>query len=223
MRRSRRLPLDALRPYLLTLDEHTEPLRWHSIFENQNPVEIEIGFGKGLFLITAAQSSPHTNFLGVEIERKYQLYAANRIAKRGLTNIRVVKADARHFMRDRITAASVQAIHIYYPDPWWKHRHQKRRLFDPDFVRQCERILAPGGRLHVVTDVNGYFLRIRQWIETCSKLQPLPLPEETAPTHDMDYLTNFERKFRKEGRPIFRCLFERTAPAPSRTSDEGVA
>ena len=133
VRRGVRLPLEQLAPYLLTVPDPTALLDFQTVFGNTRPVEMEIGFGKGLFLLNTAISRPDVNFLGVEIERKYQLFTANRIAKRGLANVRLVCADARAFLRDCIRADSVQALHVYFPDPWWKTRHRKRRLWTPEF------------------------------------------------------------------------------------------
>jgi tRNA (guanine-N7-)-methyltransferase len=185
---------------------------WPSLFGNANPVEIEVGFGKGLFLITAGQACPQTNFLGVEIDRSYQLYTANRLAKRRLDNVRVAKADARELFRDSIPAASVQAVHVYFPDPWWKKRHHKRRVFTAGFVAECARVLQPGGRLHLVTDVEAYYSLICGLIHENDQLAALPIPGPASPAHDLDYLTNYERKFRKEGRPIFRARYEKIEP-----------
>src|SRR5262249_50332786 len=133
------------------------PLDWRTVFGNDNPVEVEIGFGKGLYLVRVAQESPATNFLGIEVVRKYQLFTATRLAKRGLRNVRLALADARWFLKARVPPASLQAIHVYYPDPWWKKRHHKRRVFTAEFAAACERCLRPGGRLYVVTDVAEYF------------------------------------------------------------------
>ena len=208
MRRARRLPLQELAPYLLTAPDPPRPVSWPEVFGNDHPVEIEVGCGKGLFLLTAARACPQTNFLGIEIVRKYQLYTATRMAKRGLKNVRVACADARQFLHD-CASSSVQAIHVYFPDPWWKKRHLKRRLFTPEFVERGARVLRPGGRLHVVTDVEPYFRVISELLSSQAQLVPLPPPDSNQPTHDLDYLTNFERKFRKEGRAIYRGMYER--------------
>ena len=213
--RERRLPLEELAPYLLDLPKPPAPLAWPAVFANDHPVEVEVGFGKGLFLVRAAQASPGVNFLGVEVVRKYQLFTATRLAKRGLSNVRLALADARLLLRECVPSASVQAVHVYYPDPWWKKRHQKRRVFTADFAAQCERVLRPGGRLYVVTDVPEYFQVITDLVAQNTRLRTLPLPDLRAPSDDLDYLTNFERKFRKQGKPIHRAFYERANPLPS--------
>lgn len=207
MRRTARLPLEELQPYLLPAP--AGPLDWAAVFGNNRPVEIEVGFGKGLFLLSAAQAQPEVNYLGIEIQRKYQLFTATRLAKRGLRNVRLAQADARLLLRDFVPAASVQAVHVYFPDPWWKKRHLKRRVFTAQFAALCARALQPGGRLHVVTDVKEYFDVIVKLVKKESTLAPLPPPDPKQPAHDLDYLTNFERKFRKEGRAIYGAVWSR--------------
>jgi tRNA (guanine-N7-)-methyltransferase len=209
VRRAKRLPLDELAPYLLEPPESPKLFDWRQVFGNDDPVELEVGFGKGLFLLNACQACPQVNFLGIEILRKYQLYAATRFAKRGLKNVRLVKADAREFLRDLVPPDSIQAIHIYFPDPWWKKRHLKRRLFTPDFGDQCQRTLGPGGKLYIVSDVADYFAAITELLQQETRLELLPPADPKKPAHDLDYLTNFERKFRKEGRPIYRGVYEK--------------
>jgi tRNA (guanine-N7-)-methyltransferase len=217
VRKTRRRPLEELAPYLVpdaprpavpTEAAPSPPLDFAALFGNNHPVECEVGFGKGLFLVTAASADPGTNFLGVEIVRKYQLYAATRVANRGLTNVRLACADARSFLRDRVPPGSLRTIHVYFPDPWWKTRHHKRRVFTPEFAATCAVCLAPGGRLSIATDVPEYFAVMTETLAGLPAFRPLPPPEPTAGAHDMDYLTNFERKFRKQGKPIHRALYE---------------
>jgi tRNA (guanine-N7-)-methyltransferase len=214
VRRGPRLPLEELAPYLLSVPSLPSPsptmLDWHEVFGNDHPVELEVGFGKGLFLLTAAQARPNINFAGVEIVRKYHLFTATRLAKRELHNVRVACADVRLFLPACVVTASLQAVHVYFPDPWWKKRHHKRRVFTAEFVRECTRVLRPGGQLHAVTDVAEYAQVMTELLAEQSALRPLPPPELHEPVHDLDYLTNFERKFRKEGKPIYRMRYERS-------------
>jgi tRNA (guanine-N7-)-methyltransferase len=216
VRRTPRLPPEELAPFLLEVppapENATAGRSLEAVFGNDRPIEVEVGFGKGLFLLNAAQSCSEVNFLGIEIERKYTLYTATRIAKRALGNVRVVCGDAKVFFRDHIADGSLQAVHVYFPDPWWKKRHHKRRLFDAEFVAGCARVLKSGGRLHVVSDVEEYFGIMKELLAVQARLRELPPPEVKAPEHDLDYLTNFERKYRKEGRPIYRAAYEALPP-----------
>jgi tRNA (guanine-N7-)-methyltransferase len=209
VRRPVRLPPEELAPYLLEGAAASAPLDLGAAFGNDQPLVVEVGAGKGLFLVTAGQANPDVNFLGIEIERKYCLFAATRLAKRRLGNVRVACADARAFFRDRLPAGCARAVHVYFPDPWWKTRHRKRRLFTAEFAGQCQRVLRPGGHLHLATDVEEYFGIITGLVRQCPAFEGLPPPEAREPAHDMDYLTNFERKYRKEGRPVYRASYHR--------------
>src|SRR5579871_3969163 len=200
MRSAKRLPLEQLAPYLchdepLAPGQTPPPLDWRVVFDNDRAVEVEVGFGKGLFLLNSALRFPEVNFFGIEIMRKYQLFTATRMAVRNLTNVRLACADARNFLRTRVPAESVAAIHVYFPDPWWKKRHHKRRVFTADFVESCTRALRPGGQLHVATDVPEYFAVMTELCSAQPRLEHLPPPI----LDDEDVATNFERKAKEAG------------------------
>jgi tRNA (guanine-N7-)-methyltransferase len=223
VRRAPRLSPEELAPYVLETAPPgppgsapaPPPLDWRALFGNDRPVEIEVGFGKGLFLLTESAAHPEINYLGVEIERKYQLFTATRLAKRGRSNVRVACADARLFLRDRVVSGSVRAVHVYFPDPWWKKRHHKRRVFTPEFVAEVARVLTPGGRLLAASDVPEYATVIAELVPAYTSLRPLPPPAEHEPEHDLDYLTNYERKFRRQGKAIHRLAYERPENGPA--------
>jgi tRNA (guanine-N7-)-methyltransferase len=230
VRKGPRLPLEALQPYLLptpppgpALQPPPARLDWREVFGNDNPVEVEVGFGKGLHLVTAGAANPDINYLGIEIVRKYQLFAATRLARRQLRNVRVACVDARPFLRDWVSDGSVRAVHLYFPDPWWKTRHHKRRVFTPEFAITCERLLRPGGHLLVVTDVADYAEMVRGAVREHTRLAEAEAPAEHQPGHDMDYLTHFERKFRQEGRPIHRMRFVKPADSPGGPAAQSVS
>lgn len=230
MRKTRRLTLDELAPYCWEaprrpiadspnaqaaptagpqIDARPVLIDWLTLFGNSNPVEIEVGMGKGQFLLNSAQMRPEVNFFGIEIVRKYQLYSATRFAIRKLQNVKTACADAKLILRDHVAAGSVSAVHVYFPDPWWKKRHRKRRVFTEEFAGLVARALRPGGTLHIATDVAEYFGVMMAVIQGQCVFRALPPPEERPPNHDMDYLTNFERKARKQGITIHRAVFER--------------
>ncbi|MCE9533342.1 MAG: tRNA (guanosine(46)-N7)-methyltransferase TrmB [Planctomycetes bacterium] len=212
MRRRRRLPIEELAPYLLPdvpRGAVAPAIDWSVLFGNDRPIEVEVGFGKGLFLLTSGSSRPEVNFFGVEIIRKYQLHTATRLVERKLPNVRVACADAKLLLRDRVPPGSVHAVHVYFPDPWWKSRHHKRRLFTSEFVAIVEKVLQVGGRFHIVTDVEEYFTVMLAIMKDMPAFAEMLAPPPTEPQHDFDYLTNFERKFRKEGRPIYRAVYIR--------------
>ena len=186
----------------------TVAVDWVALFGDDHPVELEVGSGKGLFLANAARANPGRNFLGVEISRKYARIAAERLAKQGIANARVWAGDARDVLARRVPDRSLRAVHVYFPDPWWKKRHKKRRVFTETLLAEIERALQPAGELHVASDVDEYFGLIRELIAASPRFQPRPVPDAKDPEHDLDYLTNFERKYRLEGRPIYRAIYE---------------
>lgn len=181
---------------------------WSQLFGNEQPVEIEVGSGKGQFLVSSAQLRPDVNFFGIEVVRKYQLYTATRCAIRQLRNVRTTCADARWVLHYFIPAASVQAVHVYFPDPWWKARHKKRRLFTPGFVQDVARVLQPGGRLHIATDVEEYFDSMCTMISDSGVFEQLQRgPDESTPP---ELQTNFEKKARARGSRIWRAIYVKT-------------
>lgn len=182
-------------------------LSWEAVFGNDRPVELEVGSGKGLFLQNAATARPDSNFLGLELARKYAGKAAERLARHGLINARVWSGDARLFLARHVPPGSLSAVHVYFPDPWWKKRHKKRRVFTGTLLADIERSLVPGGALEVATDVEEYFGVMIALVAERPRFAPEPLPELKEPEHDLDYLTNFERKYRIEGRAIFRASY----------------
>jgi tRNA (guanine-N7-)-methyltransferase len=162
-----------------------------------------------MFLLSAATANPQRNFFGIEIIRKYQQYATTRIAGRKLPNVRTCCADAKHIFRDYVSPGSVDAVHVYFPDPWWKTRHRKRLLFTTEFADLILRVLRPGGVLYFATDVAEYFEMATGLLKALPAFTRLPSLQEQTPAHDLDYLTNFERKFRKQGKAIYRASYRK--------------
>lgn len=205
-------PIDPnldLSRHLATLADLPQP--WDAVawFGRQAPLEVEVGTGKGLFLESAAAGTPAHDFLGVEVSRKYARYSAARLAKRGLTNALVIHGDALRLFREWLPEGTLAAVHVYFPDPWWKKRHHKRRLMHEGFLADVTRTLAPGGRLHFWTDVRDYFESTVALITTHTSLVgPLPVAERPA-THDLDFRTHFERRMRLDDQPIYRAEFHK--------------
>ncbi len=197
-------PIDQA-AFLLEMPEAR--VSWSDYFGNHQPVELEIGPGKGLFLANAASQRPGHNFLGIEIARKYARRAAERASKKGLLNIRVIAGDGRRFLHEFVPEKSLTALHVYFPDPWWKKRHKKRRVFTTEFVSDVARALVDHGDFWFATDVEEYFEVMLAVMTEHPEFSPQPPPLPNEPEHDLDYLTNFERKYRMEGRPIHRAHF----------------
>lgn len=213
----RREPAVDLRPYFLTFNDLPagREIEWQEFFGNPNPVEIDVGCHRGVFLLNAALTTPATNFLGIEIDFTEGRRAARKLWKRQLPNARVLGGDARWALGRLIRPASVAAVHVYFPDPWWKKKHRSRRLFNDEFVVLAARVLQPAGLLHSWSDVEDYFQVISALMDHSPLFEPLPPPAENEPQHDLDYHTGFERKKRKEGGIVYRGFWRRTGEPAS--------
>ncbi len=186
-----------------------ESVDFSAMFGNTNPVELEIGCGKGGFLLRRAQQHPERNFLGLEWANPYFKFAVNRMARWGLFNVRIMRADAKHFVIHRLPAGCLSAIHVYHPDPWPKKRHHKRRLFTQDFVEAVERVLSPGGCMAVQTDHQEYFQQIKQVLAAAPTLEAIAFDESLYGEGHAGPGTNFEVKYEREGRTIYRIAVRR--------------
>lgn len=202
-------PALDLERHFRTFEQLPQPWDAEAVFGAARPLEVELGTGKGLFLSAAASADPTTNFLGLEVSGKFAQYAASRLARRGLANACVVSGDGLRVFHEILPGASCRAVHVYFPDPWWKARHRKRRVMCPAFLADVCRTLEPGGRLHFWTDVEEYFQTSLELLANFPELQgPLAVAEK-PPEHDLDYRTHFERRMRLHGQPVYRSEFVR--------------
>jgi len=202
-------PTLDLSRHLKTWDQLPQPWNAVLVFDREAPLEVEVGSGKGLFLQTAAAARPEHNFLGVEISHKYARFAASQLARRGLTNAVVVDGDAQRLLAELFPDESLDAVHVYFPDPWWKKRHHKRRVMNERFIENVSRTLSAGGRLHFWSDVREYFDATLALISARRTLVgPLPVDERPA-EHNLDYLTHFERRMRLNEQPVYRAEFRK--------------
>ncbi len=182
---------------------------WAEIFGNPNPVEVEIGPGKGSFLMDLAQAIPEHNFFGVEFAARRAFRVARLIERDGPDNVIVIRADFTCLVRTHIQPESVVVYHLYFPDPWWKTRHFRRRIFQADFATLLARTLVPGGTIFFVSDVQSYFEKIVQQLTAASELQQFTWQRDQATSKGRLILTDFEQKYRKEGRPIYYAGFRK--------------
>ena len=190
-------------PVGLDVETLPKPLDWAALYGNANPVELEIGMGKGTFLTEQARARPETNFFGIEWARWFWRYASDRMRRHNCTNARTVRAEASFFLTEFVPDASLAVLHIYFPDPWPKARHHKRRLIQPKFMPVVERVLKPGGRLQIVTDHQGYFEENMEPAVKGSNLQIVDYNRPGSAGEGEFVGTNFERKYRREGRPFY--------------------
>jgi tRNA (guanine-N7-)-methyltransferase len=196
------LPLDAV-----LLDEsfgqEETPVDFAALFGNTLPVEIEIGTGKGTFLLARAKARPDVNFLGIEWAREYCHVAADRVCRWKLPNVRMLRTDAAVFFRRRVPDGSLQRVHIYFPDPWPKTKHQKRRLLRPDFTAVLHAKLRLGGQVAIITDHADYARQIAWVVLGQYGFASVPFPR-TVGAEDGEFVgTNFERKYIVQGRTFY--------------------
>jgi tRNA (guanine-N7-)-methyltransferase len=138
------------------IPEGTAPLDWPTIFGRAAPVILEIGFGNGEALVAAAAAHPENNYLGIEVHRPGAGSLLRRLETQDLHNVRVMLGDAKEILEQRMADASLAAVHLFFPDPWPKKRHHKRRLVQPDFTALVVRKLEAGGYFHLATDWPAY-------------------------------------------------------------------
>ena len=172
-----------------------------TLFGNTNPVILEIGSGKGRFLISTATERPDVNLIGIEKALHYHRVIRDRVLKRGLTNIRLINHDAFLVMRDMLPDESIAEVHVYFPDPWPRSKHQKRRIIRPEALKEMRRVLVPGGSGIYVTDHQEYFEAAAPAVEAEFRSERrVPGPEDPP-------RTNYEAKYRQQGRPIYEIRF----------------
>lgn len=176
-------------------------LDFAQLFGNTNPVILEIGSGKGRFLISTATERPDLNVVGIEKSLHYHRVIRDRVLKRNLTNIRLINHDAFPVLRDMIPDASLAEIHVYFPDPWPRKKEQKRRIIRPEVLREFRRTLVDGGWGIYVTDHADYFEAAAPHVEAEFR------SERRTPGPDDPPRTNYEAKYRVEGRPIYEIRF----------------
>lgn len=174
------------------------------IFPRRGPLVLEIGFGGGEALLELARRHPEWNFLGIEVYRPGIGKLLQRLAEEGIENVRVIMGDAVEVLEE-IAGGSFDRINIFFPDPWPKKRHHKRRLIQPPFVERLARKLKEGGLLHLATDWPDYAEQMWQAIEKSGQFEPIQPPERPV--------TKYEWRARKLGHQIFDLAFLRVAQA----------
>lgn len=187
------------------LNHVSVPLGWDEVFGRSAPVDVEIGSGKGRFLLELAAAAPDRNLLAVERARKYHQLVCERAVKRTLGNVRLLLTTAEDLLHRLLAPASVARLFVLFPDPWPKKRHHKRRLMRPEALAAMTRALEPGGRLLVKTDHPGYAEAIAECLALAPGLTPL---DAAAAFADLP-LTGFERKYLDRGLTIHAWALER--------------
>jgi tRNA (guanine-N7-)-methyltransferase len=174
------------------------------VFGRAGSIHIEIGSGKGTFLVQEAKAHPEVDFLGIEWANKYYCYAADRLARWRLTNVRITRADAATFLRECVPAGSVDCFHVYFPDPWPKRRHHKRRFVQKENLEMLIQCLRPAGKIQLATDHREYFEQMQQVTSALrSELEEIEFTRPAGAEEGELTGTNYERKYIKDRRTIF--------------------
>ncbi len=168
---------------------------------------LEIGFGNGLSLADMAQAAPETNFFGVEVHRPGVGSLLVQVYKRAITNVRVSQHDAVEVLKHQIADASLHRIQIFFPDPWHKKRHHKRRLINAEFVRLALDKLVPGGHLHVATDWEPYAAQVLDELSANAELENTAQGYADKP--DYRPTTKYEQRGIRHGHGVYDLVFKR--------------
>jgi tRNA (guanine-N7-)-methyltransferase len=183
---------------------YVERLSWSAVFPRPLPVEVELGSGDGTFLAEWARRHPEHNFLGVErlLGRLRKLDRKGRRA--GLTNLRALRIEAMYFLEYLLPPGTVPALHVYFPDPWPKRRHWRRRLINAQFVALAAQVLAPAGRVFLRTDDADYHAQMVREFSASSGFRAIETPGDLAAL-----ATDFERDFQQQGVTTRRAAYQR--------------
>lgn len=181
-----------------------KPFDARARFGRAAPLEVEIGSGKARFLVASALAHPEHDFLGIERSLSYYRLCRDRVGRSGLANAAMARADGRLFVETALAPASVRAFHVYFPDPWPKKKQKKRRLLDGVFLEMAASRLEPAGILRIATDHPDYGAHLETVVETVPGLDRLAWD-----AHPLPPPTNYEIKYEREGRPIWRFLLRR--------------
>lgn len=176
-------------------------LDFAEVFRNRNQVMVEIGSGKGRFLIASASEQPDVNFIGIEKSLHYHRVIRERVLKRGLRNLRLINHDAFLVLQNMFADHSVSEVNIYFPDPWPRPREQKRRIIRAEVLKEIRRVLIDGGSGIYVTDHRQYFDKAAPLMAQFFRVETrIPGPGDPP-------RTNYEAKYRQEGRQIYEVRF----------------
>ncbi len=180
------------------------------VFGRSAPLHVEIGSGRGTFLVHQAIAFPKINFLGIEWANKFYKYSVDRMGRRDIGNVRIIRTEAALFVKKHIDDSTVNCFHIYFPDPWPKRPHHKRRFVSAENVSQMIRCLKKGGLINIATDHADYFNWMQNVFESFAKeLKPIEFVKPAGAQNDELVGTNYERKFIREKRNTFTLAFKK--------------
>lgn len=185
------------------------PFCWEDIFGNTAPVEIEIGFGKCGFLLELAAQHPATNFLGIEMSRKYYRKGLKKAHRALLPNVKLLWGEAYHIFKRYIADASVIKLYINFPDPWPKNKHTKRRLLNREFASIAAQKLTTDGRIEIATDMEPYIHEAMTAFDANSFYEKVYYRTNHHPEHTRLSQTEYEREFLQQGKTLHYAKYRR--------------
>ena len=184
------------------------PPDWSAVFGGPGPLEVEIGSGAGAFALCYAARHPSRRYVAIEWRKKYARELEHRARARGLSNLRVVEADARAVIPRLFAPGSLAGIHLQFPDPWWKRAHRKRAILTPGFATMLLELTAPGGVFDLRTDVRSRAEEMLATLEAAGWHNPLG-PGSFHPADPDDVPSSRERRYLESGEPVYRALLTR--------------
>ena len=208
MTTAQRRALEELGPRYQVVDD-IAPLDWTLLFGRAAPVVIEIGFGNGASLLTMAAVQPEKNFIGVEVHRPGIGQLLMGLAQDNITNVKLVYGDALEFLQQRVMDDSVDALHLFFPDPWPKVRHHKRRLVQAEFAQLVRRKLRTGGYLHMATDWQPYADHMMKTMTQAPGYANTAGAQNYCLRPEYRPLTKFERRGQRLGHGVWDLVFQR--------------
>jgi tRNA (guanine-N7-)-methyltransferase len=191
------------------LDAAASTLDFDQVFGRGGPRVLEIGFGMGQSLVAMAAAAPETNFIGIEVHRPGVGKLLHSMQEQGVDNIRVYCHDAVEVLRDCIPPASLDAVQIFFPDPWHKKKHHKRRLIQAPLVQQLVQCLKPDGVLHLATDWEDYAVQMMAVLSATPGLSNTHGEGQFAPRPEHRPLTKFELRGERLGHGVWDLVFRR--------------
>ena len=208
-----RLGLEQVSPKY-QLDLADQPWNWESCFGRAADVIVEIGFGMGQTLLTTADAAPQSNFLGIEVHRAGIGNLAMGLHEHQIENVRIAPYDAVEVLQHGIGAETLAGVNIFFPDPWPKARHQKRRLIQPEFIRLLVSRLRPGGWLHLATDWEDYASQMLEVLSQHPDLVNLDPDGGYIARPESRPLTKFEQRGLNLGHAVWDLMFSRSFDNP---------
>jgi tRNA (guanine-N7-)-methyltransferase len=191
------------------IDQPEGNLDLPAIFGNDNPVILEIGFGNGDSLFQMAKNRPDYNYLGIEVHRPGVGHLMLLLAEADLPNVRVMRHDALEILRHHLSENSLTGLQLFFPDPWHKKRHHKRRIVRPEFIERLRHSLIPGGFLHMATDWEHYAEQMMADLSSAEGFENQAGNGHFAPRPDDRPLTKFEQRGERLGHGVWDMIFIR--------------